>query len=178
MNQGGGNKPGGRGGRHRLLGPRGTPSAPAPPVARPAPQPAPQAPAAPKIRVLFVCIGNSCRSQMAEAFARAYGSDLLEVRSAGVAPAHSIAPLTKQTLAAWNLNIDEHFPKDLNLLRHEPFDVAVNMSGMPLGLTGVRTVEWIVPDPIGQKETVYQGVANLIEKLVMRLILDLRTGGV
>lgn len=128
-----------------------------------------------KIRVLFVCIGNSCRSQMAEAFARAYGSDLLDVRSAGIAPANTIAPLTKQTLAAWNLNIDDHFPKDLNVMRREHFDVVVNMSGMPLGLPGVRMVDWTIPDPIGEKATVYQAVANLIEKLVMRLILELRT---
>ena len=40
-----------------------------------------------KKRVLFVCIGNSCRSQMAEAFARAYGADIMEVQSAGVSPA-------------------------------------------------------------------------------------------
>ena len=61
--------------------------------------------------MLFVCIGNSCRSQMAEAFARAYGADIMEVQSAGLSPATYIAPLTKQTLGEHNLNIDDHFPR-------------------------------------------------------------------
>ena len=60
-------------------------------------------PAAAKKRVLFVCIGNSCRSQMAEAFARAYGADIMEAQSAGVNPATYIAPLTRQTLGERNL---------------------------------------------------------------------------
>ena len=78
------NKPGGpRAERFRMLGPRReNPHAPKPVVAPPAPQKR----AAAKRRVLFVCIGNSCRSQVAEAFARAYGSDVMEVQSAGVSP--------------------------------------------------------------------------------------------
>ena len=53
-----------------------------PAAARPSP-----AVAKTKQRVLFICIGNACRSQMAEAFAKAYGSDILIVQSAGLAPA-------------------------------------------------------------------------------------------
>src|SRR5215475_5872555 len=84
-----------RGGRPRLGG-RGV-------IARPA---AP-AQALTKKRVLFICIGNSCRSQMAEAFAQAYGSDVMEVHSAGVSPAAMIAPLTKSILAEKNLTTGE-----------------------------------------------------------------------
>ena len=47
-------------------------------------------------RVLFVCIGNACRSQMAEAFARTYGSDVMIAASAGLAPAMGVAPDTMQ----------------------------------------------------------------------------------
>ncbi len=65
--------------------------------------------------VLFVCIGNSCRSQMAEAFARAYGAEMMVAESAGLSPATIIAPLTKQVLAERNLNIDGHFPKGLEI---------------------------------------------------------------
>jgi protein-tyrosine-phosphatase len=125
--------------------------------------------------VLFVCIGNSCRSQMAEAFARAYGGDIMEVQSAGVSPATYIAPLTKQTLSELNLTIDDHFPKSMDLMRRQHFDVVVNMSGIPVGLPGARVIEWTVPDPIGQKESYYRTVATQIEGLVMRLIMELRT---
>jgi arsenate reductase (thioredoxin) len=157
-----GKNPGGvRGERHRLRGPsRIDPVAP---------------PAAAKKRVLFVCIGNSCRSQMAEAFAQAYGADIMEVQSAGVSPATYIAPLTKQTLSEWNLNIDDHFPKNMEVTRRQEFDVVVNMSGTPLQLAGARVVDWVVQDPIGQTPGFYRTVAKQIESLVMRLILELRT---
>jgi arsenate reductase len=156
--------PGGiRGGRPRLRG-VGTPRAGQTP------------PAPAKKRVLFVCIGNSCRSQMAEGFARAYGSDVMVARSAGLSPATIIAPLTRQVLGERNIRIDDHFPKGLEALARETFDVVVNLSGMPVPRKAPRVVEWSVVDPIGQTESVYRAVANQIEGLVMRLILELRAG--
>jgi arsenate reductase len=131
-------------------------------------------PAAARKRVLFVCIGNSCRSQMAEAFARAYGSDILEVRSAGLSPASIVAPLTKQVLAERNISAEDQFPKGLELLAGEKFDVVINLSGYPIPALAPRTDAWPVPDPIGQKESVYRDCAARIEALVMRLILELR----
>ena len=165
-----------RGTRHRLRGPsRIDAAAPEKPTSTP-PAQAPSPKTVPtKKRVLFVCIGNSCRSQMAEAFARAYGGDIMEVQSAGVSPATYIAPLTKQTLSELNLSIDDHFPKGMDLMRRQHFDVVVNMSGVPVGLPGAHTIEWTVPDPIGQTESYYRAVATQIEGLVMRLIVELRT---
>jgi arsenate reductase (thioredoxin) len=161
-------KPGGiRGGRPRLLGPRRIDPAAA--------SHAPKKAALSKTRVLFVCLGNSCRSQMAEAFARAYGSDVVVARSAGVSPSMIIQPLTKQILAERNLSVDDQFPKGMEISREEPFDLVVNMSGFPVAVPGARVVAWPVPDPIGQEETVYRTVASQIEALVMQLILELRT---
>jgi arsenate reductase len=128
-----------------------------------------------KKKVLFVCIGNSCRSQMAEGFARAYGSDVMEVQSAGLSPAPIIQPLTRRTLAERNIQIDDQFPKGLELFSRQSFDVVVNMSGEPLPLPGANVRTWPVRDPIGQKETVYRDVAAEIEDLVMRLVLELRS---
>jgi len=168
---------GNRGDRHRLRGPSRID-----PTKAPDPAPVPRAnPSAPvrqatsaKKRVLFVCIGNSCRSQMAEAFARAYGADVMDVQSAGVSPATMIAPLTRRTLAERNVNIGDQFPKGMDIIRRLPFDLVVNMSGIPVVLPGARIVEWVVPDPIGQRDSVYREVASQLEGLVMRLILDLR----
>jgi arsenate reductase (thioredoxin) len=169
-----------RGERHRLLGPRGVRPAVRsvsgnPAAGAPRGQ-APPAAGAAKKRVLFVCVGNSCRSQMAEAFARAYGADVLDVRSAGLSPAVLIAPLTKQVLAEHNLNLDGHFPKGMDLAAREQYDILVNMSGTPISLPGAQVLNWPVQDPIGQKESVYRSVANQIERLVMRLILEVRNG--
>jgi arsenate reductase len=131
-----------------------------------------------KKRVLFVCIGNSCRSQMAEAFARRYAADDLDVRSAGLAPAPGIAALTRATLAEWNLQIDDHFPKPIESLANEHFDVIVNMSGFPLkGQQAPRIIDWTIEDPIGKSTAIYRAVAQQIESLVMGLIMDLRPRG-
>jgi arsenate reductase (thioredoxin) len=127
-------------------------------------------------RVLFVCIGNSCRSQMAEGFARAYGADILIAASAGLSPAAIVQPQTIQVMAQRNVRINDQFPKGLEILTREQFHVIVNMSGQKLPLApGVRVRDWPVRDPIGQPEPVYKAVAEQIEALVMRLILELRS---
>jgi arsenate reductase len=127
-------------------------------------------------RVLFVCIGNACRSQMAEAFARKYGSDILTVHSAGLAPAGILPWLTRQVLTEKNIPWEGQFPKGLESFTGEPFEVVVNLSGkrLPPVFAKARLVEWDVRDPIGESESVYRAVAAQIEGLVMRLILELR----
>jgi arsenate reductase (thioredoxin) len=160
-----------RGGRHRMGGPRRT-DAPS----NPQPERRPAQIQRTKKRVLFVCIGNSCRSQMAEGFARAYGDDILIAASAGLNPASIVQPLTRQVLAERNVRIDSQFPKGMEILAHEQFDLIVNMSGQKLPLVpGVPVRDWPVSDPIGQTEQVYKSVAEQIEGLVMRLILELRS---
>ncbi len=126
-------------------------------------------------RVLFLCIGNSCRSQMAEGFAKRYGSDVIEPASAGFSPASIVQPLTKKVMEAKNIKIDHQYPKDLGSIEVARFDLIVNMSGtkLPAGMP-IEVREWQVEDPIGKSEEVYTEVRDQIEHLVMRLILDLR----
>jgi arsenate reductase len=131
-------------------------------------------PIAGKKRVLFVCIGNSCRSQMAEGFARKYGSDCIAVQSAGLSPASIVQDDTHRTMAARGVTLDGQFPKGIELLAKEPFDLIVNMSGYSLPQMSGRIVNWAVQDPIGLSEEVYENVADQIERQVMRLILELR----
>ncbi len=166
-----------RGSRPRLRGevtPRTAPS-PAAAIWGAAPKKTEGPPPLPaeKKRVLFVCIGNSCRSQMAEAFARAYGSDTLAVQSAGLSPATSVAPLTKQILAEKGLASEDAFPKGLDFLARHKFDLVVNMSGQPFSYPA-EMVNWAVRDPIGASAQTYRAVAEQIEALVMRLILESR----
>jgi arsenate reductase len=128
-------------------------------------------------KVLFLCIGNSCRSQMAEGFARRYGSDVMEPASAGLSPASIIQPLTKKVMEAKNIRLDGQFPKDLAGLDVQKFDLVVNISGVPLSSRyPVEMREWRVEDPIGCDESVYTAVRDQIEMLVMQLILELRRG--
>lgn len=128
-----------------------------------------------KKRVLFVCIGNSCRSPMAEGFARAYGSDCLEAASAGLAPASIVQPLTKKVMRAKNISLDEQVPLDIQLMDLKRFDLIVNVCGCELpSAPPCPVVEWKVRDPIGASERVYEQVRDDIEARVMKLVLELR----
>jgi arsenate reductase len=126
-------------------------------------------------KVLFLCIGNSIRSQMAEAFARKYGSDVLEAASAGFTPASIVQPLTKKVMEAKNISLETHFPKDLEHVPLSGFDLIVNISGrkLPTHLP-IEVREWTVEDPMGKSEEEFVVARDLIENLVMRLVLDLR----
>jgi len=129
-------------------------------------------------RVLFVCIGNSCRSQMAEAFARAYGSDVIVAASAGLAPALMVAFDTRRAMKEKNISLDDHFPKSLHQLSMVRFDLIVNLSGseLPKDITCPVRV-WKVRDPIGIRYDMHCEIRDEIEKLVMDLILELRRNG-
>jgi protein-tyrosine-phosphatase len=115
---------------------------------------------------------------MAEGFARAYGSDVAEAYSAGLAPANLIAEQTRKTMFEKNIDLGEQFPKDIRFARPELMDIVVNLSGLPLppgDWKGVR--EWTVPDPIGKPDRIYREVRDQIESLVMALLLELRSPG-
>jgi arsenate reductase len=126
-------------------------------------------------RVVFVCIGNSCRSQMAEGFARAYGADVLVPASAGLAPAGGIASDTKRAMLEKNIDIRDHFPKTLKHLGRARFDLAINMSGEPIPPdAGERILEWEVPDPVRASYERHCEIRDDIERRVMKLVLELR----
>ncbi|MGH9438957.1 MAG: arsenate reductase ArsC [Terriglobia bacterium] len=128
-------------------------------------------------KVLFLCIGNSCRSQMAEGFARKYGADVMEPMSAGLAPAAIVQPLTRKVMEAKNIRLEAQFPKDLAAIDTSGLDLIVNMSGTRIpGRLAAELRDWDVDDPIGAKEDVYVAVRDRIEMLVMHLILELRRG--
>jgi arsenate reductase (thioredoxin) len=126
-------------------------------------------------RVLFVCIGNSCRSQMAEAFARTYGSDVLIAASAGLAPASGVAPDTRRAMDEKGLNLRDHFPKALRHLGRAQFDMAINMSGRELPDTVAPEVRtWEIADPVSLKYKAHCEVRDEIDRAVMDLVLELR----
>jgi arsenate reductase len=130
----------------------------------------------PKKRILFVCIGNACRSQMAEGFARAYGDDVLIAASAGLSPAFSVAPDTIRAMEEKNIDIRDHFPKSLRHLGRADFDIVVNMSGSFLPDTvGGRIIDWEVADPVFVEYSEHCEIRDDIEQRVMKLVLELRS---
>ncbi len=130
-----------------------------------------------KKRVLFVCLGNSCRSQMAEGFARLYGDDVLIAASAGLTPAFAVAPDTMRAMDEKNIDLRDHFPKSIRQLGRAQFDLIVNMSGVSLPNQSVPVRDWDVPDPIGMDYDEHCEVRDAIEQLVMQLVLEFRRAG-
>ena len=129
-----------------------------------------------KKRVLFVCIGNACRSQMAEGFARTYGSDVMIAASVGLMPAYAVAPQTIRAMAEKNIDLRDQFPKALRHLGRADFDLVVNMSGffLPPEFKEWRVVDWEVADPVQMEFEEHCEIRDMIESLVMKLVLDLR----
>jgi arsenate reductase (thioredoxin) len=112
---------------------------------------------------------------MAAGFARTYGSDVLIVQSAGLAPAMTVSSLTHQVMLEKNIDIGQEFPKSLEMTSPSDADLIINMSGHLLpGKTEAKVETWIVRDPIGESEEVYREVRDQIEQRVMRLILKVR----
>lgn len=128
--------------------------------------------------VLFVCIGNACRSQMAEGFAQAYGRDVMQAYSAGLSPISSVPLLTRQVMFEKNVAIDAQYPKGVEVFRGRPFDAVINMSGLslPANVNG-PVEEWLIADPYGRSDGVYRQVRDMVETRVMQLILRLRNPG-
>ena len=129
----------------------------------------------PKTKILFVCIGNACRSQMAEAFATAYGSDVLVAASAGVAPATGVHPVTIRAMEEKNIDLKDAFPKGLRHLGKAQFDLIINMSGSYLpNPPGSQVVDWDIDDPVFMDWDDHCKIRDELERRVMELILELR----
>jgi len=122
-----------------------------------------------------VCVGNACRSPMAEGFANRYGRDVLVALSSGLAP---IAKVPQETVAAMRergVDVSEHVPQLYDPREVAECDLVVNLAGIRLtGIPPRKLIEWKVDDPFGESYETYRSVRDELEQRVMRLILDLR----
>jgi protein-tyrosine-phosphatase len=110
---------------------------------------------------------------MAEAFARRYGSDVLEPKSAGIAPCEMVAPVTREVMLEKNIDLNGSEPKGLDRTVGK-FDLIVNMSGRPLPNPRAPVREWAVEDPIWVSIERHREIRDEIEMRVQKLILELR----
>lgn len=115
---------------------------------------------------------------MAEGFARARGSDVLEAQSAGLAPALAVAPLTHTVMLEKDIDLGDYYPKEIDHIHGslDNVDLIINMSGYELQLRKpVPVEEWDIHDPIGYSEDVFRAVRDEIEQRVLQLIETLRS---
>lgn len=130
-----------------------------------------------KVRVLFVCIGNACRSPMGEAIARKDAGDVIEPSSAGIYPMGMIPEMTQTTLERNDYSAVGLRSKGLPEVAAEDVDLVVNLSGYERAqaLQKFAQVEnWEVSDPYGADEATYQRILEEIRGRVKRLAQRLR----
>jgi arsenate reductase (thioredoxin) len=104
-----------------------------------------------KLKVLFLCTGNACRSQMAEGWAKALKPDVIEAYSAGTSP-HGLDPRSVAVMAEAGVDISSQQPKAMADLLHIPFDVVITVcdravEACPLFLGKARIIHHGFQDP-------------------------------
>ncbi|MGW8439281.1 arsenate reductase ArsC [Nocardiopsis sp. NPDC055879] len=125
-----------------------------------------------KPSVLFVCVHNAGRSQMAAAWLRHLSQGRIEVRSAGSAPADTLNPAVIEAMAEVGIDITDQNPKILTVDAVEASDVCVTMGcgdTCPI-FPGKRYLDWELPDPAGQGVEAVRPIRDDIRKRVEELI--------
>lgn len=125
--------------------------------------------------VLFVCVHNAGRSQMAAALLDHHANGRVHVRSAGSAPAEEINPAVVAALDEIGLDVSKEFPKPLTDEFVEAADVVVTMGcgdACPI-FPGKRYLDWELPDPAGQPLEEVRPIRDEIERRVVQLLEEL-----
>ncbi|MFE7524762.1 arsenate reductase ArsC [Kitasatospora sp. NPDC057542] len=125
--------------------------------------------------VLFVCVHNAGRSQMAAAFLSHLGGDRVEVRSAGSAPADTVNPAVVEALAEAGIDISAEVPKVLTVEAVQASDVVITMGcgdACPY-FPGRRYLDWKLEDPAGQGVDAVRPIRDQIEQRIRGLLAEL-----
>jgi protein-tyrosine-phosphatase len=127
-------------------------------------------------RLLFVCIENSNRSQMAEAFARIHGSERVEAYSAGSHPSGRINPKAIEAMREVGYDLSHHGSKSLADIPAVEYDAVIAMGCGDEGCPLVRAKQregWQIPDPKDMPPEQFRAVRDLIEQKVKELLSKL-----
>ena len=128
-----------------------------------------------KPEVLFVCVHNAGRSQMAAALLDHYALGRIVVRSAGSAPADTINPVVADVMREWALDITQAHPKPLTDEAVHASDVVITMGcgdACPI-YPGKRYLDWDLTDPAGQSPETVRAVRNEIDRRIRGLVSEL-----
>ncbi|HEU5470640.1 MAG TPA: arsenate reductase ArsC [Actinophytocola sp.] len=125
--------------------------------------------------VLFVCVHNAGRSQMAAALLAHHSLGRIAVRSAGSEPAEKVNPAAAAALAEWGLDITAEVPTKLSTQDVEASDVVITMGcgdSCPI-FPGKRYLDWPLDDPAGQSVEAVRPIRDEIDRRVRNLVADL-----
>ena len=124
--------------------------------------------------ILFLCVENSCRSQIAEAFAKRYSDLSLEFLSAGSSPSGVVNSRGIELMAEFGYDLSDHFSKSVDEINNE-VDILISMGcgdSCPY-LAASERLEWDIPDPKNMKDKEFKLVIKSIEKKVKALIKEI-----
>ena len=118
------------------------------------------------MRLLFVCVGNSCRSQMAESIARSLGHD---AASAGTHPESNVSANAIRVLQSKGMSTEELYPKLVDDVDWKSFDMVISMGcGVSCPAIAIDQ-DWGLDDPYGQPLDAFEACANVIEEHIKKL---------
>ena len=127
----------------------------------------------PKKKVLFVCIENSNRSQMSQAFAKLYGGNKIEAYSAGSNPSGKVNPKAIASMKELGYDLSVHESKSLKEVeQYAPFDAVVTMGcgdACPW-MPAKKFIDWQIPDPKHMEPEDFNKVRDHIKDKVMQLL--------
>ena len=128
--------------------------------------------------VLFVCVHNAGRSQMAAALVHALSGGAVVVRSAGSEPADRLNPRVVEAMAEIGLDISREFPKPLTdeVVRAADFVITMGCGDACPVYPGKRYLDWELDDPAGQPVEVVRRIRNQIDEKVRWLLNDIGIG--
>ena len=126
-------------------------------------------------KLLFVCVENSNRSQMAEAFARIHGDEKLEAYSAGSRPSGKINPKAIEAMREVGYDLSQHQSKSLSEIPETEYDFVATMGcGDECPFVRAKQREdWNIPDPKEMPPDEFRAVRDLIEEKIVSLLKDL-----
>lgn len=131
-----------------------------------------------RISVLFVCVGNMCRSPLAEAFARHHAGDRLTIGSAGLAATGEVHPVVLEILEDRGVSSEGLTSTPLQAVDFPHWDWVVSMAGIraegfvPEDYAG-RTRFWPIEDPMGKSREVFEEVADDVEAHVIGFLKEI-----
>ena len=118
------------------------------------------------MRLLFVCVGNSCRSQMAEAIARDLGH---EAASAGTHPETSVSKNALRVLESRSIDSSNLYPKSIDDIEWKAYDMVISM-GCGVSCPAIRIdQDWGLDDPHGKEISAFEKCADVIEENIRKL---------
>lgn len=127
------------------------------------------------IRIVFVCVENARRSQMAQGFAEIFGKEKLEVYSAGSRPSFQIDPLVVEVMKEKGIDLSIKKPKSLNDLPPVEMDYLVTMGCEETcpAVLAKKIIDWEIPDPKGKSVDVFREVRDIIENRLKNLFEEI-----